>query len=86
MLETTRAFLSAVENEGYKSSEYVYVLPWIQSGQKDELPWVASSGERMQKVKDNFDNAIVVLANTYVFFTGTVIKVKQKTLTAYGRR
>ena len=42
------------------NAEYAYILPWLQSGPKDASPWIGSSGEMLQQVKDHYANAIIV--------------------------
>jgi hypothetical protein len=56
------------------NADFVYILPWLQSGTKDSSPWIGSSGknlifssncmrflgEMLQQVKDHYRNAIIV--------------------------
>lgn len=46
--------------------EYVYIIPWLQSEINDAFPWISSSGETIQHVKDQYANAIIVFV-LYVF-------------------
>lgn len=61
MLDISKQFMAATNAKGMHTNDFVYLLPWIQDGRKDALPWVGSTGETMQNVKDNFGNAIVVM-------------------------
>lgn len=45
------------------NAEYVYIMPWLQSGPKDASPWIGASGETLQQVKDYYANAIIVFFN-----------------------
>lgn len=47
-------------------AEYAYILPWLQSGPKDASPWVGTSGEMLQQVKDHYANAIIVITASFV--------------------
>lgn len=60
MLEMSREFMAATYNVGMHSNDYVYILPWIRDGNKDAVPWLGTSGETMQKVRDHYENAIMV--------------------------
>uniref|UniRef100_A0A8R1I1L4 guanylate cyclase n=2 Tax=Caenorhabditis japonica TaxID=281687 RepID=A0A8R1I1L4_CAEJA len=42
------------------NGEYAYVIPWLQSGQKESSPWIGENGEMLQRVKDHYANAIIV--------------------------
>ncbi|KIH60500.1 hypothetical protein ANCDUO_09250 [Ancylostoma duodenale] len=50
-------------------NEFAYILPWLQDsrtygeikdGAKDVTPWIGSDGAVLQKVKDQYANAIIV--------------------------
>uniref|UniRef100_A0A7E4V748 Guanylate cyclase n=1 Tax=Panagrellus redivivus TaxID=6233 RepID=A0A7E4V748_PANRE len=58
--EMTREFMQATFKANVNNAEYAYILPWLQSGPKDASPWVGSSGEVLQQVKDHYANAIIV--------------------------
>ncbi|KAK0400351.1 hypothetical protein QR680_003461 [Steinernema hermaphroditum] len=58
--ELTKEFMQAAFQTGMSSAEYAYILPWLQSGPKDTSPWIGSSGEMLQRVKDYYANAIIV--------------------------
>jgi hypothetical protein len=40
--------------------EFAYIFPWLQSGPKDAAPWMGTSGDVLQQVKDTYSNAIIV--------------------------
>ncbi|EFO92200.1 CRE-GCY-8 protein [Caenorhabditis remanei] len=58
--ETSREFLTAANTQGMSVNEYGYVFPWLQDGGKDIAPWTGSDGSMLQKVKDQYANAIIV--------------------------
>ncbi|WKY04725.1 hypothetical protein Q1695_005606 [Nippostrongylus brasiliensis] len=58
--ESSREFLTAANSQGMAVNEYAYVLPWLQDGAKDTSPWIAADGSILQKVKDQYANAIIV--------------------------
>uniref|UniRef100_A0A915EDL4 Guanylate cyclase n=1 Tax=Ditylenchus dipsaci TaxID=166011 RepID=A0A915EDL4_9BILA len=58
--ELSREFMHATSKANMNNAEYAYVLPWLQSGIKDSSPWLGSSGEILQQVKDHYANAIIV--------------------------
>ncbi len=58
--ELSREFMQAAFTFGMNTHDFVYILPWIQSGAKDVSPWLGADGEMMQKIKDYYANAIIV--------------------------
>ncbi|KAL7076112.1 hypothetical protein ACQ4LE_004192, partial [Meloidogyne hapla] len=58
--ELTREFMSAISKVQMNTAEYAYILPWLQSGPKDASPWLGTTGEILQQVKDTYANAIIV--------------------------
>ncbi|CAI2351204.1 unnamed protein product [Caenorhabditis sp. 36 PRJEB53466] len=58
--ETSREFLTAANLQGMSVNEYGYVFPWLQDGGKDVAPWTGSDGSMLQKVKDQYANAIII--------------------------
>lgn len=48
------------------NAEYAYILPWLQSGPKDASPWIGTSGEMLQQVKDHYANAIIVKTASFL--------------------
>uniref|UniRef100_A0A8R1I0N4 guanylate cyclase n=1 Tax=Caenorhabditis japonica TaxID=281687 RepID=A0A8R1I0N4_CAEJA len=58
--ETSREFLTATNLQGMSVNEYGYVFPWLQDGGKDVSPWTGSDGSMLQKVKDQYANAIII--------------------------
>ncbi|CAD5220722.1 unnamed protein product [Bursaphelenchus okinawaensis] len=58
--DMTREFMQATVKMNMNNPEYVYILPWLQNGPKDALPWIGKSGEMLQQVKDHYANAIIV--------------------------
>ncbi|CAI4231943.1 unnamed protein product [Auanema sp. JU1783] len=58
--ESTREFLTAANMQGMQVNEYAYILPWLQDGLKDVTPWIGTEGEMLQKVKDQYANAIII--------------------------
>ncbi|EJW79204.1 hypothetical protein WUBG_09886, partial [Wuchereria bancrofti] len=59
MLQMSREFMAATYNVGMHSDDFVYILPWIREGKKDTLPWLGTAGEIMQKVREQYENAIM---------------------------
>jgi guanylate cyclase len=43
--ELTREFMQATFKQNMNTAEFVYILPWLQSGTKDSSPWIGSSGK-----------------------------------------
>ncbi|KAL6739783.1 hypothetical protein Aduo_013196 [Ancylostoma duodenale] len=58
--ESSREFLTAANVQGMSVNEFAYILPWLQDGAKDVTPWIGSDGAVLQKVKDQYANAIIV--------------------------
>lgn len=58
--DSSREFLTAVNTQGMSVNEYGYVFPWLQDGGKDIAPWTGSDGSMLQKIKDQYANAIIV--------------------------
>lgn len=58
--ELSREFMQATFKANMNNAEYAYILPWLQGGPKDASPWIGSSGEMLQQVKDAYQNAIIV--------------------------
>ncbi|PAV84553.1 hypothetical protein WR25_18222 [Diploscapter pachys] len=58
--ETSREFLTAANIQGMPVSEYAYVFPWLQDGGKEISPWTGADGSMLQKVKDQYANAIII--------------------------
>ncbi|KHN83316.1 Atrial natriuretic peptide receptor 2 [Toxocara canis] len=58
--DNTKEFMQATYTLGMHTADYAYVMPWIQSGPKDTLPWLGTDGALLQKVKEYYTNAIVV--------------------------
>ncbi|CAK5086707.1 unnamed protein product [Meloidogyne enterolobii] len=65
--------MSAISKVQMNTAEYAYILPWLQSGPKgikkiknlekkfsDASPWMGSTGEVLQQVKDTYANAVIV--------------------------
>lgn len=52
--------MQATYKMSMNNAEYVYLLPWLQSGPEDVAPWTGSSGEMLQQVKDHYANAVIV--------------------------
>lgn len=52
--------MQATFKANMNNADYVYILPWLQSGNKDSSPWIGTSGEMLQQVKDHYANAIIV--------------------------
>lgn len=60
--------MEATYNVGMHSNDFVYILPWIRDGKKDPVPWIGASGEVMKKVRDHYENVIMVhILNTTNF-------------------
>uniref|UniRef100_A0A914DTM9 Guanylate cyclase n=1 Tax=Acrobeloides nanus TaxID=290746 RepID=A0A914DTM9_9BILA len=57
--ELSREFMQATFKANMNNAEYAYILPWLQGGPKDASPWIGSSGEMLQQVKDAYQNAII---------------------------
>ncbi|CAL2041129.1 unnamed protein product [Caenorhabditis brenneri] len=58
--ESSREFLTAANTQGMSVNEFGYVFPWLQDGGKDIAPWTGSDGSMLQKVKDQYANAIII--------------------------
>uniref|UniRef100_A0A914X4J3 guanylate cyclase n=1 Tax=Plectus sambesii TaxID=2011161 RepID=A0A914X4J3_9BILA len=58
--ELTREFMQATYLAEMNTHEYVYLLPWLQAGPKDVMPWLGADGLLLQKVKDHYENAIII--------------------------
>lgn len=58
--ELTKQFMQATSQHNINNAEFVYILPWLQSGIKDSSPWIGNSGEMLQQVKDHYRNAIII--------------------------
>ncbi|ETN69378.1 ligand-binding protein, receptor family [Necator americanus] len=58
--ESSRELLTAANAQGMSVNEFAYILPWLQDGAKDVSPWIGSDGTVLQKVKDQYANAIIV--------------------------
>ncbi|KHJ89776.1 ligand-binding protein, receptor family [Oesophagostomum dentatum] len=58
--ESSREFLTAANTQGMSVNEFAYILPWLQDGAKDTSPWIGTDGSVLQKVKDQYANAIIV--------------------------
>lgn len=56
----TREFMQATFKLNINNAEYAYILPWLQNGPKDTSPWIGTSGEMLQQVKDHYANAIII--------------------------
>jgi guanylate cyclase len=52
--------MGAISKLQMNTAEYAYILPWLQSGPKDASPWIGTTGETLQQVKDTYANAIIV--------------------------
>ncbi|KAK6021068.1 hypothetical protein OSTOST_13269, partial [Ostertagia ostertagi] len=57
--ESSRHFLTAANSQGMSVNEFAYVLPWLQDGTKESSPWISADGSMLQKVKDQYANAII---------------------------
>uniref|UniRef100_A0A914X2T4 Guanylate cyclase n=1 Tax=Plectus sambesii TaxID=2011161 RepID=A0A914X2T4_9BILA len=58
--ELTREFMQATSLAEMNSQEYVYLLPWLQAGPKDVMPWLGADGLMLQKIKEHYENAIII--------------------------
>uniref|UniRef100_A0A7I5EAR9 guanylate cyclase n=1 Tax=Haemonchus contortus TaxID=6289 RepID=A0A7I5EAR9_HAECO len=58
--ESSRHFLTAANAEGMSVNEYAYILPWLQDGAKESAPWISGDGSMIQRVKDQYANAIII--------------------------
>lgn len=58
--ELTREFMQATSLADMNAHDYVYLLPWLQAGPKDVMPWLGADGLLLQKIKDHYENAIIV--------------------------
>ncbi|RCN53400.1 ligand-binding protein, receptor family [Ancylostoma caninum] len=68
--QSSREFLTAANAQGMSVNEFAYILPWLQAhgdikgdikdGSKDVTPWIGSDGSVLQKVKDQYANAVIV--------------------------
>uniref|UniRef100_A0A914D2S4 Receptor ligand binding region domain-containing protein n=1 Tax=Acrobeloides nanus TaxID=290746 RepID=A0A914D2S4_9BILA len=78
----TREFMQATFKVNMNNAEYVYILPWLQSGTKDSSPWVGASGEMLQQVKDHYANAIII--DDVNGFDDTIVENFMKRVEKYG--
>ncbi|KAH7716097.1 guanylate cyclase [Aphelenchoides avenae] len=62
-LHASRNFLVAAHRSGMKSTEYVYILPWL-AHLHDHYPWEATNIER-NEVRLAYEDAIVITAHGY---------------------
>jgi hypothetical protein len=61
----SKEFMQAIYETKMNTHDFVYILPWLQSGSKDVSPWLAGSkNEMMQKIKNHYANAIIVCRNS----------------------
>ncbi|VDO46966.1 unnamed protein product [Haemonchus placei] len=58
--ESSRHFLTAANSQGMSVNEYAYILPWLQDGAKESAPWISADGSMIQRVKDQYANAIII--------------------------
>ncbi|KAI6239704.1 Guanylate cyclase [Aphelenchoides fujianensis] len=80
--ELTREFMQATFKTDMNNAEYAYILPWLQSGTKDSSPWIGTSGEMLQQVKDSYQNAIIV--DDVNGFENTIVTGFMKQVEKYG--
>ncbi|KAI6175896.1 Guanylate cyclase [Aphelenchoides bicaudatus] len=80
--ELTREFMQATFKANMNNAEFVYILPWLQSGTKDSSPWIGSSGEMLQQVKDHYRNAIIV--DDVNGFDDTIVTGFTQKIVAFG--
>uniref|UniRef100_A0AAF5PX87 Guanylate cyclase n=1 Tax=Wuchereria bancrofti TaxID=6293 RepID=A0AAF5PX87_WUCBA len=73
MLQMSREFMAATYNVGMHSDDFVYILPWIREGKKDTLPWLGTAGEIMQKVREQYENAIMDNIYSYLHIYDALI-------------
>ncbi|KAH7718588.1 Protein GCY-9 protein [Aphelenchoides avenae] len=62
-LHSSRAFMVAASRSDMKTSDYVYVLPWL-AHMHDHYPWEANNIDK-REVKAAYDDAIVITAHGY---------------------
>ncbi|KAI3412113.1 Receptor-type guanylate cyclase gcy-9 [Globodera pallida] len=62
-LHSVTAFMVAIHRSNMKTSEYVYIIPWL-AHMNDHYPWESTNVEK-QEVKSAFDDAIVITAHGY---------------------
>ncbi|KAL3101133.1 hypothetical protein niasHS_001593 [Heterodera schachtii] len=62
-LHSVTAFMIAAYRSGMKTSDYVYIIPWL-AHMNDHYPWESTNVEK-QEVKAAFDDAIVITAHGY---------------------
>ncbi|VBB32384.1 unnamed protein product [Acanthocheilonema viteae] len=65
MLQMSREFMAATYNAGMRSNDFVYILPWIRDRKNEDVPWLGTSGEIMQKVRGHYEN--VIMDNLYSY-------------------
>ncbi|CAB3409839.1 unnamed protein product [Caenorhabditis bovis] len=58
--ESSREFLTAANQQDMSVNEFAFIFPWLQDGGKDVAPWTGADGTMLQKVKDQYANAIIV--------------------------
>ncbi|KAI6209361.1 Guanylate cyclase [Aphelenchoides besseyi] len=62
-LHTARSFMVAVHRSEMKTSDFVYIIPWL-AHMHDHYPWEASNIEK-NEVRAAFENTIVITAHGY---------------------
>ncbi|KAI6205271.1 Guanylate cyclase [Aphelenchoides besseyi] len=62
-LHTARSFMVAVHRSEMKTSDFVYIIPWL-AHMHDHYPWEASNIEK-NEVRVAFENTIVITAHGY---------------------
>lgn len=80
--EMTKQFMQATSKQDINNAEFVYILPWLQSGTKDSSPWIGNSGEMLQQVKDHYRNAIII--DDVNGFDNTIVENFVKKIGKYG--
>ncbi|GMS95519.1 hypothetical protein PENTCL1PPCAC_17694, partial [Pristionchus entomophagus] len=58
--EQSKEFMAAAQREGMMASEFVFILPWLQDGGKEDSPWIGTDGSMLHNVKDQYANAIII--------------------------
>ncbi|WKY06082.1 hypothetical protein Q1695_006352 [Nippostrongylus brasiliensis] len=53
-------FMKAVHNAKLSTSDFVYLLPWLQTEAKEESPWIGDDGQILQNIKEYFANALII--------------------------
>uniref|UniRef100_A0AC35U5Z3 Guanylate cyclase n=1 Tax=Rhabditophanes sp. KR3021 TaxID=114890 RepID=A0AC35U5Z3_9BILA len=58
--DMTKEFMSAVVQSKMDTSDFVYIIPWIQGEAKETAPWIGDDGQIIQNIKNLFSNSFII--------------------------